>query len=273
MADVELKREGGIAYREAIPAGEETGDPVLLIHGFPQSSYMWEPVVAAAADAGRRTIAPDLPGYGDSPPDRPGTWERHVEAIERFRQAVGLERVVLGLHDWGGLIGLRWAFDHGSPLSALILSNTGFFEGRWHQMARAMRTPGLGEQLLDNLSKEAFAAMLRDLGGRLSDAAIDEYFRGFETPDGRMGMLELYRSGDLEKLRPYDGQVAAMDAPTLILWGENDPTVPVAVARRFEQEIPHNEVVILEEASHFLYDDEPERCAREVAAFLSRQHG
>ena len=270
MADVELKREGGIFYREAVPAGEETGDPVLLIHGFPQSSYMWEPVVAAAAETGRRAVAPDLPGYGDSPPDRPGTWERHVEAIEQFRQALGLERVALGLHDWGGLIGLRWAFDHGSPVSALILSNTGFFEGQWHQMARAMRTPGQGEQLMKNLTKDAFAALLRDLGGRLSDRAIDEYWKGFETPDGLMAMLELYRSGDLEKLKPYDGQLAGINAPTLILWGENDPTVPVAVARRFEHEIPNNEVVILGEASHFLYDDEPARCAREVAAFLSR---
>jgi len=270
VAEVQLKREGGIAYREAAPAGEETGDPVLLIHGFPQSSYMWEPVVAAIADVGRRAIAPDLPGYGDSPADPPGTWERHVEAIERFRRALGLDRVVLGLHDWGGLIGLRWAFDHGSPVSALILSNTGFFEGQWHQLAKVMRTPGQGEKLFDNLTKEAFAAMLRDVGGKLNDEAIDEYFKAFETPEGRMGMLELYRSGDLEKLRPYDGQLAAMTVPALILWGENDPTVPVAVARRFEKEIPENEVVILEKASHFLYDDEPERCAHEVAEFLKR---
>jgi haloalkane dehalogenase len=87
-----------------------------------------------------------------------------------------------------------------------------------------------------------------------------------------MGMLELYRSGDFEKLRPYEGQVASMDVPALILWGENDPTVPVAAARRFEREIRDTEVVILEEASHFLYDDEPERCAREVAAFLARHN-
>jgi len=64
VADVELKREGGIAYREAIPAGEEIGDPLLLVHGFPQSSYMWESVVRAVADVGRRAVAPDLPGYG-----------------------------------------------------------------------------------------------------------------------------------------------------------------------------------------------------------------
>ena len=269
MATVELKREGGIAYREALPKGEELGDPVLLIHGFPQSSYMWEPVVEAAADAGRRAVAPDLPGYGDSSPDSPGTWERHIEAIERFRQALGLERVTLGLHDWGGLIGLRWAFDHGTPVSALVLSNTGFFaDTQWHNLARALRTPGQGEQLMDNLTKDAMATMIRDVGGRLSDEAIDEYWKAFETPEGRMGMLELYRSGDFEKLRPYEGQVASMDVPALILWGENDPTVPVAAARRFEGEIRDTEVIILEQASHFLYDDEPERCAREVAAFL-----
>jgi haloalkane dehalogenase len=275
VADVELKREGEIAYREAVPAGEELADPVLLIHGFPQSSYMWEPVARAAADAGRRAVAPDLPGYGDSPPDPPGTWERHVDAIERFRRALGLERVALGLHDWGGLIGLRWAFDHGTPVSALILSNTGFFsDSQWNlnQLALTLRTPGQGEQLMDNLSKHAFAAMIRDVGGRLSDEAIDEYWKAFETPEGRLGILELYRSGDFEKLQPYDGQLAAMEAPALILWGENDPFVPVAVAQRFEHEIPETDVVILGEASHFLYDDEPERCADEVAAFLSRQH-
>jgi Alpha/beta hydrolase family len=51
--------------------------------------------------------SPDLPGYGDSPPDPPGTYERHVTAVERFRHQVGLDRVVLVVHDTGGLIGLR----------------------------------------------------------------------------------------------------------------------------------------------------------------------
>ena len=125
MPDVGLKREGGIAYREAVPQTSENGDPVLLVHGFPQSSYMWAPVVAALAASGRRAIAPDLSGYGDSAPDPPGTWEHHVSALETFRQALGLKRVVLGLHDWGGLIGLRWACDHQDAVSTLILSKPG----------------------------------------------------------------------------------------------------------------------------------------------------
>ena len=258
MPEVELKREGAIAYREAIPQASENGDPVLLVHGFPQSSYMWVPVLAALAASGRRAIAPDLSGYGDSPPDPPGTWEHHVSALETFRQALGLKRVVLGLHDWGGLIGLRWGCDHPDAVSTLILSKA----------AGAVRTPGQGEQLVDNVTKQAFATMMRDQGGRIPDDAMDEYWKAFMSPAGRRGMLELYRSGDFEKLQPYEGQLEAMGAPALILWGENDPLAPVAAAHRFNREIPDSQVVILEGASHFLYDDEPARCAREIVAFL-----
>ena len=75
--------------------------PVLCLHGWPQSSYMWRHLLPALASSGRRAVAPDLPGFGDSPPDPPGTWERHVEAVERFRRAIGLDRVVLVVHDTG----------------------------------------------------------------------------------------------------------------------------------------------------------------------------
>ena len=86
----------------------EPGDPaVLLVHGYPESSYMWRDILPALAAAGHHAFAPDLPGYGDSPADPPGTWERHVEALERFRTQHGLEDVALVVHDWGGLIGLR----------------------------------------------------------------------------------------------------------------------------------------------------------------------
>ena len=272
MAAVKLGRSGEIAYREAIPDGVEGGDPLLLIHGFPQSSYMWAPIAARIAESGRRAVAPDLVGYGDSPASGPGTWEAQVEALERFRRAVGLERVVLGVHDWGGMIGLRWGCDHPEAVSGLILSNTGFFsDAEWHELARAMRTPGQGEQLLDNLTKEAFAALLRDAGGRLSAEAIDEYFKAFERPEGRRGMLELYRSGDFDKLRPYDGQLGAMGLPTLVMWGANDPTVPLAAGQRFHAEIPDSKLVVLEDASHFLYDDDSERCAEEIVCFLEER--
>ena len=66
-----------LAYREAGPAD---GPVALLVHGFPQSSYMWREVTPALADAGWRALAPDLAGFGDSPVDPPGTWERQPAA-------------------------------------------------------------------------------------------------------------------------------------------------------------------------------------------------
>ena len=107
MSQLALKRVGGIAYREA--GGPQTSDrsPVLCLHGWPQSSYMWRHLLPALASAGHRVLAPDLPGFGDSSPDPPGTWERHVEAVERFRGGIGLDRVVLVVHDTGGAIGGR----------------------------------------------------------------------------------------------------------------------------------------------------------------------
>ena len=102
------------------------------------------------------------------------------------------------------------------------------------------------------------------------DATVaDEYWKTFETRDGRQGILDLYRSGDFEKLEPYEGQLSRLGVPTLILWGENDLFAPVAGAHRFQREIPDAKLVVLEGAGHFVYADEPSRCAGEVAGFLA----
>src|SRR4051794_28570164 len=130
-----MPEAAGLAYRAA---GPDDGPAALLVHGYPESSYMWRGVLPALGEAGWRAVAPDLAGFGDSPADPPGTWERHVESLERLRSELGLERVLLVVHDWGGLIGLRWACDHPGAAGALVLSNTGFFpDGKWHGLADA----------------------------------------------------------------------------------------------------------------------------------------
>ncbi|HVS29416.1 MAG TPA: alpha/beta fold hydrolase [Solirubrobacteraceae bacterium] len=268
---VEQKRAAGIAYREALPE-EPTGlDPVLCVHGFPESSFTFRHLLPAVAATGRRAIAFDLPGYGDSSPDPPGTWERHVDATERFRNAVGLDRAIVVVHDWGGLIGLRWGCDHADAVSGLVISNTGFFpDGEWSRLGRALQTEGQGEALIDSVSRDGLAALLGNLAHGIDDSVVDEYWKAYESPEGRRGMLELFRSGDLEKLEPYEGRLAALGVPTLVIWGENEEYTPTANAERFGREIPHAEVVMIDDAGHFLWDDAPEACSREVVRFLSR---
>ncbi|MGH2968744.1 MAG: alpha/beta fold hydrolase, partial [Solirubrobacteraceae bacterium] len=193
---------------------------MLLVHGYPASSHMWRASLDALAARGLYAVAPDLPGYGDSEPDPPGTWERHVEALERFRTGQRLGRVALVGHDWGGLIGLRWACDHPDAVWAVVASDTGFFpDGRWHGMGQAMRTPGQGEELVDGMTREGFAGLLGSISSGIGDAEIDEYFKAFADEPRRRGQLELYRSGDFEQLEAYEGRLAALGVPFLSLWG------------------------------------------------------
>lgn len=273
MGGAPPKAVDGISYREELPADSDSSAPAaLFLHGYPTSSFLWRNVVPAAAAAGYRAIAPDLPGFGDSAADLPGTWERQVEHVERFRRALGLEQLVLGVHDWGGLIGLRWACDHPGVVSALVITDTGFFpEGKWHGMAKSLRAEGEGEQVLAAINRELFEATLRYISPSVPDDAIDQYWKAYGDDDRRRNQLDLYRSGDFAKLEPYRGRLAELGVPTLIVWGEKDEFAPVAGAYRFHKEIPGSRLVVLEGVGHFLMEDEPERVGNEVSAFLTER--
>jgi haloalkane dehalogenase len=252
-------------------AGEPGNPAVLLVHGYPESSYMWRQILPPLAAAGYHALAPDLPGYGDSEADPPGTWERHVEALERFHAAQGLGAVTLVVHDWGGLIGLRWACDHPDAVAALVISDTGFFsDGKWRGPGEILRTEGQGEQFVHGVDREGFGAMLASVSTGITPDAVDEYFKAFGDEARRTGQLELYRSGDFEKLEPYEGKLAALGVPTLLLWGADDFAAPVAGAHRFEREIPGSELVVLEDTGHFVVEDAPDRYAEELVRFLRR---
>ena len=222
-----------------------------------------------AAAAGYRAMAPDLPGFGDSPADLPGTWERLIEHVERFRQALGLEQVVLGVHDWGGLIGLRWACDHPDAVRALVITDTGFFpDGRWHGMANTLRTEGEGEQLLANLNRDLLAMAMRQITPSMPDEAIDEYYKAFGDDDRKQSHLDMYRSGDFSKLEPYDGRLAELGVPAVIVWGAKDEFAPIGGAHRFHKQLPDARFVVLDDAGHYVMEDDPGRVAAEVRGFL-----
>jgi haloalkane dehalogenase len=254
-------------YREA---GPSEGPPALCLHGFPTSSYLWRAVLPELAAAGWHAIAPDLPGFGDSPPVSPGTWEAHINALERFRLDLELDPVLLVVHDWGGLIGLRWACDHPDAVRGLVIADTGFFpDGRWHGMAQALRTPDVGERALGAIDADGFRAMLRQTSPNLPDDALDEYAKAISSDDRKAAILDLYRSGEFAKLEGYRGRLGGLGVPALIIWGARDEFAPVGGAYRFQKEIPHARLVVLEDAGHWLMEDEPERVAAEIGQFAA----
>ena len=230
---------------------------------------MWEPVMEALSSQGRRCVAPDLYCLGDSDDPGPATFERNLAAFGELHAELELGRVALVVHDWGAFVGLAWACEHPDLVSALVIANAGFFsDGRWHGMAEVMRSPQ-GEELVGALDREGFAGLIRADGARFSEDDVDAYWRPFAEGRGREATLEFYRSMDFEKLAPYDGKLGELGVPTLLLWGADDQFAPLSGAKRFEREIPGTRLAAFEGVGHFVFDQEPERAAREVADFLS----
>ncbi len=269
MAEVELKRAGPVAFREVRQDGAARDRAaVVCVHGFPESSLMFEPLLSALAQDGRRALAPDLYALGDSSEFGAATFEHTLERFGEWIDGLGLDRIALVVHDWGGFIGLAWACEHRERVEALVISNTGFFaDGKWHGMAQAMRSEQ-GEELVAGLDRDGFAALLRADGTEFDEATIDAYWAPFADGRGQRATLEFYRSMDFEKLAPYEGKLAELGCPTLLLWGAEDQFAPVAGAHRFQREIPGARLVAIEGAGHFVFDAERERCLTEVTAFL-----
>ena len=232
-----LPTAGPLAYRTA---GPPDGPPVLLLHGWPQSSWMWRAIVEALGEAGFRAIAPDFPGYGDSMARRPATWHTHMEALHEFFSALAIDSAALVVHDWGGLIGLRWACDHPGVANTLVISDTGLFpDGRWHGFAKVLQTPGDGEagDRADDprgIRRRLRPGQSRD-DRRRPRRVLPPVRRRRRA--ARLNSSSTVRATSRE-LEPYEGKLAALGVPTLMLWGETDPFAPIGGAHRFEREIP-----------------------------------
>lgn len=254
--------------------GEGNARTLLCLHGNPTSSYLWRHLGEGLGNV-MRVIAPDLPGLGDSElGQRAGTWEEMEQFVEDFAAARKLGPFDLALHDWGGLIGFRWLFDHPhrlENLQRLIISDTGFFaldNSAWHSLAKIWRTPGEGEAWMDALTFELFRDALTATTPGLLDDSLIEYWKSFSTPERRAAKLALYRSGDFEKIKPYDGKLRSLTCPTLILWGEKDPYIPAAAAHLFHDQIPKAHLRILPNVGHFLWEEAPAETVRLVREFL-----
>lgn len=247
---------------------EGTGDAVLYLHGFPTSGFLWREVIAQVS-TGFRCVAPDFPGSGRSElMDGPHSWEGLIRWLDRFVEELDLAPVHLGVHDWGGLIGLGWAAQHPAKVSSMLISDTSFRAGdRWHAAAQQWRTPGVGEEMLGGLTKQSFAGLLGAVTD-MSEMAIEEYWKGLDTHDRRMAKLEMYRSLDFPMLAPLERKLPEVSpGKVLIIWGEDDVFVTPKTAHRLAKALGTS-AELVSGASHFLHEDAGKVVGRRHLEFL-----
>jgi len=264
-----------------VDEGPRSAAPILMVHGNPTWSYMYRTPIRLLADAGHRCVAFDHMGFGASEkPARPReyTLERHIDIAVSVIESLELQDITLVAHDWGGPIGLGAALRLPGRFKALVLMNTWAWElpSFLPPFLREFRTDGLGEILAlgGNLFVESIpGGMCR----RDPDPTMMEAYRA-PFPDywSRIGTLAFPRDiplSERDTSSPVMSRIhrglGTFGLPTLLIWGMRDRVFREVFLDQWRELIPHASVVELDDASHYLVEDQPEPIAREIADFLA----
>ncbi|MGW7489363.1 alpha/beta fold hydrolase [Streptomyces sp. NPDC054786] len=277
MTELSISTAAGVF--DAIVAGPREGRPVLLLHGFPQTSRVWQRQIAALAAHGYRVVAPDQRGYSPGArPERPEDYRISALAhdVVAITEELGWAAFDLVGHDWGGAVAWWTADAHPGRVRTLTivstphpgaLASTLRTDQDQRERSRYMidwrETPATEERMLAGDAKELRAAY----AGKIPQASAEAYVRQLSQPGALTAALNWYRAG-----RP-DGVIGVIDVPTLYVWSTEDSAFGPAAAQETGQWIngPYR-FETLQGVSHWVPEEAPETLNRLLLEHL-RTHG
>ena len=251
---------------------EGEGPIVILLHANYSSLFMWEPWVAALRDR-YRVIRLDLPAHGLTGPEPSGnyTLERIQQLFEKFVDEKGLERFTVVGTSIGGTVAMRYTADHPDRIERLVLISPGSLEPRVRGRTTPANVPKAADLLAYILPKSFTRFMLtNDYGDpeRVSDAVVDEWYEMWMREGNRLAMLNLLRqyvSGGVED------KIRAVSVPVLLIWGEKNKRVPLALAYETKNLLvnsPEVRLEVLPGIGHMLVQEAPGASSQLIRRYL-----
>jgi pimeloyl-ACP methyl ester carboxylesterase len=264
-----------IAYRTG-----GTGPVVLLIHGMAGSSSSWVPVLDDLAPH-VTYVAPDLPGHGQS--DKPrGDYSlgAHASMLRDLLIALGHDRATIVGQSLGGGIAMQFSYQYPERCERLVLVCAGGLGHEVMPMLRILAAPGMeyvlpvGCQPFIRSSVEALASVAAKVGLQPSPATREKWraYTSLIEPDTREAFLQTLRSVvDVkgQRVSAHDKLYLAEAIPSLIVWGENDPIIPVSHAYDAHAAMPASRLEIMEGVGHFPHCEDPRQFARILLDFIA----
>ncbi len=247
------------------------------MHGEPTYSFLWRKVIPPVRDAGFRCIAPDMAGFGGS--DKPTdigwySYDRHVEVMGELLEQLDLHDATMVVHDWGGPIGIRLFVEHPERFDRLVVLDTGLFTG--HQRMSDAWT--MFRDFVERTEDLPISMLVRNACARgMDDETAAQYDAPYPDAASKAGArafpLMIPLTPDAPGAQAGQRVLEALRAderPVLMLWADSDPILTVKTGRRFAEAIGYDpeEIVIIENASHFLQEDAGEEIGQRIGEWL-----
>jgi haloalkane dehalogenase len=268
----------GAGRMSYLDEGPRDAPVVLMVHGNPSWSFLFRSLVLALRDR-FRCIVPDHLGCGlsDKPQGVDYCLATHIENLGALVDHLGVARAHLVVHDWGGPIGLGTARRRAGFVDRLVVLNTAAFPSRRIPKRIAVcRLPWIGALLVRGLNGFSGAAVRMAVRKPLPLGAREAYLWPHRTWADRIAVREFVRDiplgpghrTQLEIVAIGESLAALRARPALFVWGGHDWCFDDAFLEEWKCRLPEARVVRLPDAGHWLLEDEPEKVALEVRAFL-----
>lgn len=244
--------------------------PTLYVHGVPENADAWREFLPKTGG-----VALDLIGFGRS--EKPRFFEYSMGAYNAFLQAfigqLGWDRFNLVVHDWGGLALISAQELHERVNRMVIVNAVPLLPGyRWHRIARVWRTPIAGEVMMGLTTKWAAKQLSKESRPSREPwppEMLNAIWSHFDQGTQR-AILKLYRSAPEAVLEQAGERLQLIKAPTLVLWGDQDPYIPTSFAQSYADALPNAEAAVIADAGHWPWIDKPETIDRVCDFVLAR---
>jgi len=253
-------------------AGE--GEPILFIHGFPTSSYLWRDIMVDLSEK-YQVIAIDLPGYGNSDKwiEDSYSFRYYNRLLTGFLDNLNIDQITLGVHDAGGPIGLYWTVNYMDRVKRLILFNTLVYaKFSWAVKLFALATvvPGIRGWLTHpNGIKRAIHFGVFDKKN-LTEEIIKNYQAPFIDKRCRKALLKSVQRLSLKGFKEIEEKLPLFKGPVQIIYGENDKILPdVAVTmKKVKEDLSQSDIISIPNCGHFLQEESPKEISDAIVKFM-----
>jgi pimeloyl-ACP methyl ester carboxylesterase len=254
--------------------GDAAAPAVLMIHGYTSSVYSWHKAAPLIADPGFRVLAVDLVGFGYS--EKPGHFEYTIEAqarmIVRFMDRLGIGAATLVGCSYGGAVAATIALDASERVEKLVLVDSVINDDlKSHPILRLASVPGIGELVTPFLA-DSRALLRYRMSGTLAPAnhdlitpeRVEAILRPLHAADGHRSLLATSRNWHAKRI---EHEAHLITQPTLIVWGEQDRTVPLRDGYTLRDSIPGSRLFVIKNCGHVPQEENAPLFSKIVSKF------